>query len=338
MKANNGVTVAQNKIAEFVRVKHVFDPQKFAGWNEYKKANNLKITKEEFGNQIAAELTRQKSIRSEKHSRGRDVLSTNKDKYLDLSESKIRNLGLCDRDSISLFRALDKTYRASWDEKSTLIEYKKHSMYFRVTWDEESDWEYYSKRYGRPKNTYSNKRVELLEINKLGQLIKTAEYNLNNFQGDFLYRAIFNLLKCCKQEVPKRLKRVQLNDYIEIKLIRKIRDVEFYERLFAGIHFDFCVSQNKNTYHNANYNNLLSGLRNKINAHYESENEKITKETGFGLGFCETGMKNFCMNNNLDFEGSYTRQELRNIVLQNRAMNYSKYKTELRKIGIILNN
>lgn len=53
-------------------------------------------------------------------------------------------------------------------------------------------------------------------------------------------------------------------------------------------------------------------------------------------GFCEFGIKQFCKDNEIDFYGSYTRRELRNIVLRKRRLNCEKYYKELKKIGVSL--
>lgn len=50
-------------------------------------------------------------------------------------------------------------------------------------------------------------------------------------------------------------------------------------------------------------------------------------------GFCEDGVKQFCIDNEIDYYGSYTRKELRNIILKNRELNCDKYYKELKKIG-----
>ena len=85
----------------------------------------------------------------------------------------------------SLETALNKKYNASWDEKWTYINLG-HDIIAIVAWNEHADWNYYAKSYGRPKNTYSNRRVEIhnkFEGEKLCIMV-------DSFQGEFLRKAL----------------------------------------------------------------------------------------------------------------------------------------------------
>lgn len=53
--------------------------------------------------------------------------------------------------------------------------------------------------------------------------------------------------------------------------------------------------------------------------------------------FCRAGVQAFCNDNGLDFTAEITVADLRNLVIQNRDLNCSRYATFLRKMGIVLN-
>lgn len=323
--------ISQTFIAKALREKSL------RNWAEFKKQNNLKLKKEEFESLLKNEEGRQRTVRYRRiDNKATDKLN-HPNRYLNALKSKKYALGYLDNNSISFSSAIQRRYIASWGEKSTLIKFKKHKLYFRITWNEETDWDYYSKSYGRPKNYYSDRRVEMLKVDPFGETKVIGTYNLDTFQGNFLIPAIASLLNVAKIDVPKQLKKVQLVDFYTIKLCKKIGEIEIYERYFADLFVDYCILKDKVAYHSEIFEDLIPGLRKKINAKIAKETEVLTKQIGFALGFCETGMRNFCADNNLDFNGSYTRKELRNIVIQNRSLNCAKYANELRKVGILLN-
>jgi len=199
-----------------------------------------------------------------------------------------------------------------------------------VTYREVKDWNYYSKNYKHPKITVYGRKVT---FEKKGY-IKTVD--LDNFNGDFLLKAYVKAFKVKAYKQKGFARKVQLNDYLRTKKIRCIGNVELWERTINKAHYDYCAVINKTTYHAFTKKEALSGLKKKINAKIKKEMEVISKKTGYNLGFCETGMKSFCEDNDLDLEGSYTRAELRNIILQKRKLNCDKYAPEIRKLGIIL--
>jgi len=57
-----------------------------------------------------------------------------------------------------------------------------------IRWCEDTDWDYYSRRYGRPKNTFYGREVEFSVLGKTG--VEKMSYTLDSFRGDFLEKAI----------------------------------------------------------------------------------------------------------------------------------------------------
>jgi len=137
---------------------------------------------------------------------------------------------------------------------------------------------------------------------------------------------------------PKELAPIQLDNFFTVNELKAINGFRLFQRLIGPMAWDYAIldTKTRNTYHAYNYDDLIPGLRKKINSHLSLESELINKQTGFKLGYCETGMRNFCSDNDLDFNASYTRQELRNKVIQNREINLRKYRKELAKVGIKL--
>ena len=113
---------------------------------------------------------------------------------------------------------------------------------------------------------------------------------------------------------------------------------QLFQRYIGKVPWDYAILETKTgeNYHAYDMERLIPGLRTKMQARIEHENEAITKKTAFRLGFCQSGVRAFCEHNDLDMDGSYTRQELRNVVLQRRESNYRRYGNDLKKLGIII--
>jgi len=207
-----------------------------------------------------------------------------------------------------------------------------NGYYITVTQSESEDWEAYSKGWHKshgPKRTINSREVNFYKDGKFN-----FQIDLKSFAGNYLIDAIIDVLKL---EKVKANSKIQLNKYFSISLVRKVLNVEIYERKLADAHIDFCAFYNNETFHASTMAGTVSGLQKKLKANIYFDREKINKEVGYQLGFCETGMKEFCTDNDLDFDGTYSRKDLRNIVIANRADNCKKYASELKKIGIALN-
>lgn len=307
-------------------------------WN-YKKEN---LTIKEAKDKLISVIDNRDLIRNKKYKSF--YIYNKKNKYLDLLEKKQTKI----KNFLEKYNALENissiysyTYGTYKDKHRCFkfLENCKYPVYLKIAWDENHDWEYYSKRYKYPKSTYSNRRVEFISLDKKGNENCLYCYELNSFAGCFAEKAIAAFFNIKKINVKNELKKVQLQPYFSLNIIINTAYYQIFERKIGRIIWDYCIYSRctKETFHSFYKNLLVKGLRKKINAKFEHENEIITKKTGFNLGFCEIGMKNFCSDNNIDFEGGYTRQELRNIIIKNKTLN-NKYKNELNKIGIIINN
>lgn len=202
---------------------------------------------------------------------------------------------------------------------------------------EEKDWNAYSKAWHRahgPKRWIDSRYLEIHEPGKgCTKTIYVDRWGEKN-----ILTALARFFNVKKQPCPKGRKPVQLNDYFSVRLIKTVNGYEIYDRQFSGSFVDYAIfdTKTRNTFHSEKMEELIPGLRRKLQAKFDHENETITKETGFELGFCETGMRSFAEDNGIDYNGTYTRQELRNIVIEKRELNNRRYRRELAKVGIHL--
>jgi hypothetical protein len=207
--------------------------------------------------------------------------------------------------------------------------------YITVDQQETEDWEAYSKSWHNahgPKRTIDER---FIRFGKEGE--KPAFITVDSFAGNYLVKAIVQFFSLKRIKVAKELKKVQLINEAEIIFIRKIQSVRIYKRTIAGTFLDYCAIYKNETYHAASIQDAVKGLIRKAKAHISEEFELINKKVGYQLGFCESGIKSFCDDNSLDFDGEYTRKELRNVVVKNRQVNCEKYKSELSKLKIFIN-
>lgn len=334
VSSGNGV-----KVAKYMREHYITSSYslKKLNANTFKAETGLKLKKAEIEQLILSEIDRQQTIRKARAD-ARPAPSTWREGRI-LEMQRIRSIKRENwlrrrQKAISLSEALNKTFRASWDEPTTDILFGEFLLH--VAWDTDSDWNYYSKRYNRPKNTYSNRRVELLTFGpeSIGGGKIVDVYHVNAFRGPFLIDAIVRFCNLRPVKVAKGLRKVQLNDYFEITLLRDVCGVQIYSRSIAGQLIDYCALYHNTTYHAATVAATVAGLKNKIREHAAHEGEIINYEAARKLGYCDTGIRNFATDNELDIDAQYTRAELRNIVLRRRELNYDKYRDELRTLGI----
>jgi hypothetical protein len=331
--SGNGVKVTQ-EVAKFIRIHNIQSQNlKNVKAREFIAETGIKAKKEDILQIIKAEISRQEDIRKKRRERRYAPQKWYSGRILRMLQTKKENAKKWQelrQKSISLPEALTRTYKASWDSTATYIIFGQNIL--RVTWDQKSDWDYYSKKYGRPKNTYTNRRVELLTSYSFGSPVKT--YYVEKFIGPFIIDAIASFTGIKKIMVPKHLRPVQLNPYFEIELMRDIFGIQIYARSIAGEIIDYCAMRQKMTYHAETVLDAVAGLKVKLQAKADQETQILDYKVARKMGFCDAGIRQFVSDNELDIDGQYTRAELRNIVIKRRQLNVDKYKQELARMGI----
>lgn len=134
-------------------------------------------------------------------------------------------------------------------------------------------------------------------------------------------------------KVEKGLKKVQINPYYEVKLVRQILNVKIYERNFLGIHVDFCSVLGKLEYHADTVQEALRGLRKKQNPEkYKAKQTHWTLETAHqAFDFCYNGMRGFCQDVELEPNGAYTFEEIREAT--QKAKKQTRYASYLKQMN-----
>ena len=152
-----------------------------------------------------------------------------------------------------------------------------------------------------------------------------------NQRGDYLSR-IFSGLKLVKPLWQKRIpKNIQLSAYYRAKKIRKIFDIEIFQRTLAGQVVDYVAVCGKKTFHANTIKGAITGLNRKIKIKNGTLKIFTKKDLMKQYNFCETGINNFADETGLDSEKTYTENELRAVITPEIR---NKFTAELKTMGI----
>ncbi len=352
----------QTTLASTIRALKIYNPKNTIAeelrplWDY--RAEGLKLP--EAQSALQAEIDRQCAVRATRHNDTGDVLRHNEGKYAKALAEKTRLLaehaakwwglyreGYADGNGYKLSQVSDKT--------SASYPYRKPQFALadgivgRIDFDVTDDWNYYSKKYSRPKTTVDGRGVWFIypqaKISQADGVIKVelkrSWQSLDRFAGNWFLDTLVRQFG--KIRIEKKLRKVQLHECFSLRLERKIAGVEIYSRIVADTVYDMCALAGNETFHAATVKEAVAGLREKRESRIQFDSEMLRaifsngKCNVAGATFCSTGVRNFCADNGIVENAEMRRDELRNIVLKNRKLNCEKYSQELRQIGISLN-
>lgn len=181
----------------------------------------------------------------------------------------------------------------------------------------EKDWHYYSKAWHRshgPKVTILDRKITFQRKHGAGVMKRSVD--LESWSGDFVANAIVSLgLEPKKPTTPIR---VRLNKAYDAKLTETKRGYKIYSRTLLGQHHDWVIESPLGMiYHDADRGNLVKGLHKKIRNQSRKISGAIDWKKCRSLGFCETGIKQFCADFGLSIKGAYSPLEIHTRIKQN---------------------
>lgn len=162
-------------------------------------------------------------------------------------------------------------------------------------------------------------------------------WKLKAYRGNFVLNAIEERFgRVEKMKVDTSLKPIQLNPKMEVAEVAKYDRYRFriFKRLFSGVHYDYCALGNGITYHGTAIDQCIKGWKKK-KALSKVGAKILNMKSARALGFCRTGIRQFCNTNNIDDHDNYTVEELKAIVNKNLSYNKTYYGRELRQVGIL---
>lgn len=182
--------------------------------------------------------------------------------------------------------------------------------------DVDKDWHYYGKAWHRshgPKVTVSDRKLTFQRKHGAGILKRVVE--LSSWSGDFVANAIVSL--GIEPKKPTTSLRIRLNKAYNAKLIEKKRGYKIYSRTLLGQHHDWVIESPLGMiYHDADRGNLVKGLHKKIRNQSRKISGAIDWKKCRSLGFCETGIKQFCADFGLSIKSAYSPLEIHTRIKQ----------------------
>lgn len=185
------------------------------------------------------------------------------------------------------------------------------------------DWNFYSKRhhakYGPKKTTDRLCTFAKMHRGKVKTIVVPVKAGV---EAQIINAAIeHGIIKAeCKSKHPMALR---LKKCFDAKKIKTIDGVVVYSRTLDGRHYDYAAhDQAANVYyHDITIDRVLTGLAQKIEASNEAAalqgEAVVTYDLCRSLGFCETGIGEFCSELGLDINGRYTPEDIKKTVLIN---------------------
>jgi len=201
-----------------------------------------------------------------------------------------------------------------------------------VSWDNHA----YSKTWHRAhggKKTVDSRTVQIRKWTPSGTIKMDVE--LSSWAGNWAIKALVQSGLVQPVKLPKALKAVQLNTAFDVRLVRTILGVSVYERTLAGCHYDYCALGGDVAYQADTIRDAIKGLHEKTTAKSVAKNSPITWALCKSLGFCDTGIREFCSDFGLSEKGSYSAAQIHDLVKSDLAKS-AKYQQELRKVAAAL--
>lgn len=196
---------------------------------------------------------------------------------------------------------------------------------------EEKDYKFYSKSWHHnhgPKITVTGRFVKFTSAKG-----RTRTVQLDSWRGNWQTKA---LLEAGLVKPKSGQMHIRLNAAFDIKIIKKSRGYNLYQRTLKGEAVDFClVSPLGLTYHGASMRECLAGLKQKRESQARCESATIDWKFLRSLGFCEAGIREFCSVFGFNTKKAYTPMDVYVAVSQNLAA-AAPFERELRQLADVV--
>lgn len=223
---------------------------------------------------------------------------------------------------------LHRNDNATWDNKKS--HWPSSSTITRTATLLSTGWDDLSKtallELGNPYMSYGYEISTFVQNN--------TERKINyEARGNWILKIITDLLGITPER-QRGLSHIQIDPHYRVERIRKIAGVEIWRRTLAGETIDYCAVQGKDTYHTVTPREAVHGLSAKL-ATPGSRREIIDMDYALALGFCRTGVEQFCDDYNLDCAASYNRAEIQSLIKAGNGR-AEKYSRDLIKAGFTI--
>ncbi len=139
-----------------------------------------------------------------------------------------------------------------------------------------------------------------------------------SWRGNWLLNALVDAGIGGKSTAPMN---VRLHKAYDAELVKEYtldgKLAKVWKRSLAGADWDFCLVCAGMTYHGL-LDELESGWREKQQERKNRAGQPVTFEAARDLGFCETGIRQFCATVGIDPAGTYTASEIKELITGHR--------------------
>jgi len=142
------------------------------------------------------------------------------------------------------------------------------------------------------------------------------EVELKSWQGDFVAKAVIELGLAPKKS--KYSMKIRINKAFDAIFLYERRGYKFYSRTILGEHADYVIESPLGMiYHDEDKSKLIQGLHKKIRNAARKLQGIISWNKCKTLGFCDSGIKEFCNVFGFSTAGQYTLTEIEKAVRKN---------------------
>ena len=161
---------------------------------------------------------------------------------------------------------------------------------------------------------------------------------VEKWSGDWLIRTIGRFFRIDYQlSEEKAIASIQRNGYLTVQTGHKIGKAVLYRRVLLDRTWDYCIGFRGDVGFGPSVENAVAELRSKLNARTNVEQAEVTLSIGTASRFTEQQLAAFCEANGLKPGGSYSRQHLRQTILQQRKVNCEQFRNQLHFFDISIN-
>lgn len=226
---------------------------------------------------------------------------------------------------MSYVDSIDKLQAGTWTEYDA-------KYIIKVKEDADYDYNYYSRSYGHPRKTVTDRLVCFYKRGtgrQTGCVVLAKQISIDNFRQGSILDAIAGYLKIAK---PSK-NRLQTSAYYDIKKVGKGLFVQKFGKQVVG----WVAVNGETAYHDYTKIGAIEGLERKVRLiNAEAEKTYTAEMLNKKFGFCYQGMSEFCDAVGLDIEGTYTVKELKEAIDKHDCKEVMrKYAKELKAIKLI---
>lgn len=161
---------------------------------------------------------------------------------------------------------------------------------------------------------------------------------IEKWSGDWLIRTIGRFFRIEYQLAQdKAIASIQRNGYLTIQTIHRIGRAVLYRRMLAERDWDYCISYRNEVGYGFSVDQAVAELRSRLKSRTTVEQAEVTLSIGPGSRFTEHQLADFCQMNGLVLGGRYTRQHLRQTILQQRKVNCEQFRNQLQYFDVRIN-